>query len=351
MNDFEIREYVPLVLAVVETEVDTKNVNSGDNTLFFILAAYIGVRGQARNSTQRNIAMTAPVLSEFVVIYPGRLKKRMAFILPKYYKTVAAAPVPTDKRVTLVEVPALLVAAFRFSGDATYTQCRSIALRLLRNIDDTRYEPAITSPLQPRPPGLGVVLEGRAVVRVVPGSAAERAGLRVGDELTAADGRVVAAAADLASVLQDRAGSPVAVRILRGGSAMELVADLGAAAMTAPVGQEGGWLLGRYDPPMVPPPLRTNDVMVLLRSPPPPTSLTVSAPAVGAGPPASLAGPAAPEPVRAELAAAVRAGAPLYNAGDAAGCAAASHPPACPPPAAAAASTRALAAPPSIAAC
>jgi hypothetical protein len=236
------------------------------------------------------------------------------------------APEPTDKRVSLVEVPAQLVAAIRFSGDASYTQCCSMAARLLRIIEATPYEPADTTLLQtqPRPGGLGVILEGRRIVRVVPGRAGEGAGLRAGDEVATADGWAVESAADLSVRLRTAAGAPVALGITRQGRELTVAVELTADCRSGP-GREGGWVVARYDPPMVPPPLRTNDVLVPLRDRAAPGAAARVVPAA-ASPPSSRPGSPAAEGVRASLVAAVRVGAPLYNAGDAAGCAAASRP-------------------------
>merc|ERR1719414_2206414 len=55
----------------------------------------------------RSVAMTTPVVSA---------GSAMRFVLPSKYRSVEAAPAPTDKRVRLLAVPAMDAAAIAFSG-------------------------------------------------------------------------------------------------------------------------------------------------------------------------------------------------------------------------------------------
>lgn len=129
----EVRYYQPFVLAEVNGAVQHE-----DNK-FRILAKYIGVFGKPENVLGQNVPMTSPVVTNG---QKGGMKmamtspvlqsqtqslamtspvlqsedEAMAFVLPDNIKKVSEAPVPTDKRVTLKEVPARVIATKRFSG-------------------------------------------------------------------------------------------------------------------------------------------------------------------------------------------------------------------------------------------
>ena len=108
----ELRQYDPMILASV------KGLPDGD--AFGILFRYI----TGNNRSQREIAMTAPVVSS--ASGPERIamtapvvtdQGAFAFVLPASY-TMNTAPLPQDPRVRLVEVKPRLVAVIRFRGYA-----------------------------------------------------------------------------------------------------------------------------------------------------------------------------------------------------------------------------------------
>lgn len=115
----EIRRYAPYVAATTEAE---GSYESGRNVMFNRLAGYIF----GENRKQEKIEMTAPVVAEKaeperipmtapVVVEQGAGTWRMSFMLPSRY-TLETAPVPTDPRVTIHEVPPETLAVIRFSG-------------------------------------------------------------------------------------------------------------------------------------------------------------------------------------------------------------------------------------------
>ncbi|MGH8874766.1 MAG: S1C family serine protease [Acidimicrobiia bacterium] len=70
---------------------------------------------------------------------------------------------------------------------------------------------------------------GARITEIVPGSAAEEAGLRVGDLITAADGVAVRGMVDLAAQVAGRApGEAVTLEVLRAGRPVEVTVTLGA---------------------------------------------------------------------------------------------------------------------------
>jgi len=70
--------------------------------------------------------------------------------------------------------------------------------------------------------------EGAFVQSIVPGSAAEDAGLEVGDVVTAVDGRPTPTSASVGEIVRSRApGDRITISVLRRGEAIEVVATLG----------------------------------------------------------------------------------------------------------------------------
>eukprot|EP01035_Chromulina_nebulosa_P018713 gene18713-24472_t len=113
-NNYQIRGYESYFIAEVFT-------NQNDNS-FGILARYIGVFGKPANEQSKEIAMTAPVLTESIgkkleMTSPvTQTKEAMQFILPFEYKELSQLPIPTDNRVSIRQIPSKLVAVKSFSG-------------------------------------------------------------------------------------------------------------------------------------------------------------------------------------------------------------------------------------------
>ena len=137
-ENFEIRDYEQVVVA--ETMDDG---NSGFRTL----ARYIGVFGTPENRVRgadgdptnpskiamtapvinQTIAMTAPVLNERIdmtspVLSSNTGRSTMAFVLPKEYKTVDSAPIPTNKNVRLRQLPKRKCAVMQFTWNVNEKQ-------------------------------------------------------------------------------------------------------------------------------------------------------------------------------------------------------------------------------------
>ena len=84
-------------------------------------------------------------------------------------------------------------------------------------------------------PRLGVVLgENFAVTNILPGSAADRANLRVGDVILGLDGHPIDSFASLIATLEQlRVGETASVQVQRGGDAIELTIELEAWSRAA----------------------------------------------------------------------------------------------------------------------
>lgn len=114
---FELREYSAHVVA--ETRVEGSFSTAG-NVAFQRLFRYIS----GNNSSQQKVAMTAPVTQsrgeKIAMTAPVSQVAdggayRVAFTLPSSY-TCATAPRPLDPTIQIREVPAQLVACWRYSG-------------------------------------------------------------------------------------------------------------------------------------------------------------------------------------------------------------------------------------------
>lgn len=147
-DDYEIREYPAHLVA--QTTV-TGSYNDALQDGFRIVAGYIF----GGNVQKKRIAMTAPVVEQ-----PSRgqsiamtapvtanidgASHTIAFGMPRSY-TLASLPMPTDSRVTLVEIPTRKMAVKRFSLQRTdarvQTKKQELLLALSRDKISTIGEP------------------------------------------------------------------------------------------------------------------------------------------------------------------------------------------------------------------
>lgn len=136
----EIRRYGTRLAA--EATVETADSEAGRNEAFKALFDYIS----GSNQGQSKVAMTAPVevgtaAEEIAMSVPietatsedGRYTMR--FFLPGSF-TKATAPVPTDARVQIVEVPPASVAVLRFSGSREEERIDKRKAELMKALDD-----------------------------------------------------------------------------------------------------------------------------------------------------------------------------------------------------------------------
>jgi hypothetical protein len=117
-NNFEIRDYVPHILAETIVEGDLEQAG---NKAFSRLFRYIS----GENRAGYKVAMTAPVSQEpkgekikmTAPVGQQRVQEKWAvsFMMPSSY-TLETLPEPEDPKVTLRQVPARRIAAVRYSG-------------------------------------------------------------------------------------------------------------------------------------------------------------------------------------------------------------------------------------------
>ena len=129
---FEIREYVPVIVAEVEVSGERKAaINEG----FRLIAGYIF----GGNSPGQKIAMTAPVLQQrgenIAMTAPVTQQARgdvwkVRFVMPELF-TLETLPKPANERVKLIAVPAKRFVVIRFSGSQTDRNMRPHQDKLL----------------------------------------------------------------------------------------------------------------------------------------------------------------------------------------------------------------------------
>ena len=118
-GDFELRRYEPYIIAEIEVRA---SLEEAGNAAFRPLANYIF--GENRNAEK--MEMTAPVaqtpkgekigMTTPVMQSPGKEGLYVvSFVMPSRY-TLATLPKPKDERIHFREVPAALVAAWRYRG-------------------------------------------------------------------------------------------------------------------------------------------------------------------------------------------------------------------------------------------
>lgn len=134
-GDIEYREYTPYLVAETVIE-NVDGYKDAGNEGFRRLFRYI----TGSNRTQAEITMTVPVqqtpVSEKIAMTVPVQQTgagdgwKLAFTLPANF-TMQTAPVPTDSRITVREVPGRTMAVLRYSGrwtESNFTQKKS-ALR------------------------------------------------------------------------------------------------------------------------------------------------------------------------------------------------------------------------------
>jgi hypothetical protein len=130
-GSFELRAYPAHLVA--ETRVES-GFESAGNVAFRRLFRYIS----GNNRGQQKIAMTAPVtqargekiaMTAPVSQVADGTAYRVAFVVPSQY-TLETVPAPLDPDVEIREVPARLVACWRYSGRWTESSYRDYERRL-----------------------------------------------------------------------------------------------------------------------------------------------------------------------------------------------------------------------------
>jgi hypothetical protein len=119
-GEYEIRLYDKLILATVE---------NFSGSPFNVLFKYIS----GANLSETKIEMTSPVISSEKIPMTSPVistSKSMSFVLPSKY-SIQDVPKPTDKRVTIEEIPERYVATVKFRGITWKDKVRDQTQKLL----------------------------------------------------------------------------------------------------------------------------------------------------------------------------------------------------------------------------
>jgi hypothetical protein len=130
---YELRAYPPEIFA--ETEVRS-DFDAAGGAAFRRLLGYIS----GRNRPREKIAMTAPVTQ-----VGGGESYRVAFLMPAGY-TAASLPVPLDSSISIREIPARTLAAWRYSGRWTRSRYEDME-RALREVLNAKHLRATGPPI------------------------------------------------------------------------------------------------------------------------------------------------------------------------------------------------------------
>lgn len=146
-EQFELREYAPIIVAEVTHTGDRRRASSAG---FRRLAAYIFAEDrpeggeriamtapvmQERVDQDQRIAMTAPVMQEQTETGVWRTR----FVMPSHF-TMETLPTPPSD-ITLTEMPARKVAAVRFSGVARQSDLNKMEARLTEWLGEQELTP------------------------------------------------------------------------------------------------------------------------------------------------------------------------------------------------------------------
>lgn len=122
IDKIEIRKYPSFIIAKVDGFGDR-----GFNILFQFISG--------KNTATSEIQMTAPVISTEIEMTAPVLseKESIAFVMPKKY-SLNNLPKPIDERIKIVEIPARIIAALRFSGRWSSSLFKRKSKKLLETI-------------------------------------------------------------------------------------------------------------------------------------------------------------------------------------------------------------------------
>lgn len=127
-QDFELREYLPCVVAEVKISAQYSSVASN---AFSSLFNYIS-RG---NKSSKQIAMTAPVITAQKADKSDSSEWYVSFVMPSG-STIGHLPHPNDPQVTLRDLAAETCVAKSFRGRATEELSKKIAEELRRSASE-----------------------------------------------------------------------------------------------------------------------------------------------------------------------------------------------------------------------
>ena len=138
-NNIEVRDYVPMIVAEVETTGEREeSIAKGFNILADYIfgnnksSAKVAMTAPVTQQESQKIAMTAPVTQKSV---DGKWQVR--FMMPSDYN-LSSLPQPNNTAIRLKEVPSKRFVVIRFSGIATESVLRENLVKLHDHIREER---------------------------------------------------------------------------------------------------------------------------------------------------------------------------------------------------------------------
>ena len=141
VDNIEIRQYAPMLIAEVEVEGERKEAISDG---FRLLADYIF----GNNTVNQDIAMTAPVQQQenqkIAMTAPVQQQSsgdawRVSFVMPSKYSLVSI-PKPNNDRVNLIEISSRKFMVIRFSGSNTNENVVGHEKKLLEHVKENQIQ-------------------------------------------------------------------------------------------------------------------------------------------------------------------------------------------------------------------
>ncbi|MBK1696923.1 hypothetical protein CKO21_06655 [Rhodovibrio salinarum] len=146
-EDLEVREYPARLAAEARLPGRDKSSEAFGLLFDYIKGANEGNQEVAMTTPVQSdagaqkIAMTTPVQTDTAETDDGRPVTVMRFFLPRKY-TAETAPVPTDDRLSLIQLGPEQVAVLRFSGFGFESSVREEKRRLMERLRATVWQPA-----------------------------------------------------------------------------------------------------------------------------------------------------------------------------------------------------------------
>jgi hypothetical protein len=154
-DDFELRQYEPIIVAEVTVKGEFRDVGSSS---FRILFDYIS----GNNAPQEALEMTAPVSQQPVIgqkidmttpVFQSPMgdsigEYKFSFVMPSGY-TLETIPLPVDDRIVIREIPAKTIAVRTYSGSWSESNYRKNEARLMQSLTAQGFKP-IAEPVYAR---------------------------------------------------------------------------------------------------------------------------------------------------------------------------------------------------------
>ena len=144
-EDFEIRRYRPFVIAEVEVEAEFEKAGS---RAFSILFDYISGANRGAAKMEMTVPVTQTLANGETLEMTAPVQQRsgleegtymLSFVLPLRFNTLNA-PLPTDPKVRIREVPSRIMAVNRYTGFWSEARYRKYEAKLIAALQEQGYD-------------------------------------------------------------------------------------------------------------------------------------------------------------------------------------------------------------------